>query len=398
MKPMDGTEPQLVKLSDSDAKALDWLATHDWDASNAPPAMQDRARRLLGLLETAAGDRSPLDLGLVEAVCTRLGHTNHLPTEYRLMEADADALDAWLLAGHRSDRVPSVLKRRAAVHDRLSTLLSVSAHHHVDHDLTDRTLDAVLSGSAETVREPFRLRLGARLSDLVSLAAVLLIGASVMLPVLATTRAQSTRIQNESNMAVAGLGFGAYSADNQDRLPARASLPAATNWKWWLVGVDPGQSNSANLYTLHRLGYTPLEALASPGNPDAVTDGLPSEAEDWRSFREVSYSYRLSRHPDEAIEPDAVILADRSPVMLRAYAGQAIRIDENSPNHDGRGQNLLRGDGSVVWTRSPWTESGDHIFLPREIERIIDSFAQGRVLTLQAINAPAEASDAFVAP
>ncbi|MGP1272594.1 MAG: hypothetical protein ACTS22_04620 [Phycisphaerales bacterium] len=389
------------QLTPDDAAALDWLEHTGWSDEPSPQHLRDRVERLRAFRDLIAEGEPATDAALVQAVCARLGLSDADAVgaaEYRLAEEDADALDLWLLEGRRANRTPTGLRDRARMHDRLSELLREPASDDWgDAALVERTLAAIARRAPLEPVEPRRLGIGARLSDLVSLAAVLLIGASVLMPVLTTVRAESRRVANEANMAVAGLGFGAYAADYDGRLPALVAPPTTGPRVWWRVGVDPQQSNSANLYRLYKLDYTTLESLASPGNPDAPRDDLPESAEDWRSYREVSYSYRLSDEPEPMLAGDTVVLADRSPVAVRLFRGETVLSGENSPNHGGRGQHLLRGDGSVSWADSPWV-GGDHLYLPRAIERIIDALPAGRVISFPAMPDASGPDDAFVAP
>jgi hypothetical protein len=107
-----------------------------------------------------------------------------------------------------------------------------------------------------------------------------------------------------------------------------------------------------------------------------------------------------------------IILADKSPVALRAWRGElVVYADENSPNFAGRGQNVLHSDGQVVWLQTPSTASGDDLWLPASIERGIkaaqrksqgQSQAQGHhelpCQALRGVEQPETINDTFLCP
>ncbi|MEM8757871.1 MAG: hypothetical protein AAGF47_08830, partial [Planctomycetota bacterium] len=232
-----------------------------------------------------------------------------------------------------------------------------------------------------------------------SIAAILIVGAAVLWPAVNMQRARAVQSSNQANMAASGLAFGAYAMDHEDRLPMVSRPDPAEQWVWWRVGTDPDSSNSANLYALHRFGYARQASLNSPGNPNAPAELLPPGALDWRSFDEVSYSYTLSADAPGTFSPAmTLVLADRSPVTMRAHRGQPVFLNENSMNHRGRGQHVLMGDGGVGWLTSPVTATGDHIYLPRPIERLVRSVRDGQRITFEEMVAPGGRADAFVGP
>ncbi len=240
---------------------------------------------------------------------------------------------------------------------------------------------------------------GLRLADIGSIAALFLIGASVVWPVLTTIRDQSRRATCLANLGSTAAALASYAGAHRDSLPmAAASLDGRP---WWNTGRDPAHSNSANLFQLHRAGYVPLAALACPGNPNAVTADASPDSRDWRSLDEISYSYQIMFGPQRPAwnNPGAVVLADRSPVILAAVRGQAVSPLANAPNHAGAGQHVLLTDGSVRWLRSPILDTGDNIWLPRPVERRIDLIRTARGLPpLSGTETPADASDAFLGP
>ena len=92
-------------------------------------------------------------------------------------------------------------------------------------------------------------------------------------------------------------------------------------------------------------------------------------------------------------------MSDRSPVVLRTVRGIAIDPRENSPNHAGRGQQVLLSDGSAFWLTTPMVTSRDNLWLPRPIEDAIRRLrGQAPPDTLSGHESPASLQDAFVGP
>jgi hypothetical protein len=231
-------------------------------------------------------------------------------------------------------------------------------------------MHAVATTRREPQEQPLRATGGFRFADLVSVAAVLLMGVAVMWPVMSTMRSYAQKSDCGANFAGIASAMGQYTSDNRDQFPmATASFGGS-----WLdgIGTKPDRSNSANLFTLARTKYLPVSTLACEGNPMAVRS-VSSNATDWDSLPQVSYSYYImfgDAKPDATSTPGTVILADRSPVVLRAFNGDPIpRPEENSPNHRGEGQWVLRVDGAALWLSSPQL-GDDNIWLNGEQERV----------------------------
>jgi hypothetical protein len=242
-----------------------------------------------------------------------------------------------------------------------------------------------------------------RLADLVSLAATLLLVASVTIPVLSGIRSRSMQEICNSNMATAGTAFGTYAGANRDLLPmATAGFGSGSNATWMDVGTTPERSNSSNLYMLVRTKHATLADLACPTNPNALVEGDATTQQDWRSLDEISYSYRImtpgglkAHSVDQPVR--VVLLSDRSPVVRRIVNKQPVKPEENTPNHDHAGQHVLGLDGSSTWQRDPVLDQGDNLWFPRPIEEIIYR-ARDRMGIIKGNELPDGPTDAFVGP
>src|SRR5206468_8597012 len=129
-----------------------------------------------------------------------------------------------------------------------------------------------------------------RLADLVSVAAVLLMGVAVLWPILSTVKTYQEKGACAANLGAVASALGMYTGDSKDAFPLAT---ASYGGSWIDVGTTPERSNSSNLFTLVKSGYAKLHDLACPGNQCAATGPIAPEAKDWRSLPEVSYSYYI---------------------------------------------------------------------------------------------------------
>lgn len=404
MNEPDQTE---LGLSAKDATACDALVDAGFDSARVPASAErrrvSRLVSLLGLLRAGARPDSVLvDVTLARVMQARGAEAGR---EQVLSGDDQEALDALVMSGFDATRVPASLRDRAR--KQVALLSALSGPVASSGDLIEKTLSRVrehIDRAQDGMRiETARSRRGSglRLADIVSVAAVILVGCGVLFPVLTSMREQSRRALCKSNLGATAQGMSTYAGANRDSLPvSTASL--APGGTWWDVGRDVGKaptSNSANLYTLARAGYVPLASLACPGNPAAPTARVQPGTQDWRRLEEISYSYQIMFGPQRAGWRDgepAVILADRSPVVLAAFRGEAIDPCSNAPNHGCEGEHLLRTDGSVVWATSPLLANGDNIWLPRSVELRLRQLGKGPPLTGNEM--PSGADDTFLGP
>ena len=86
---------------------------------------------------------------------------------------------------------------------------------------------------------------------------------------------------------------------------------------------------------------------------------------------------------------ETIVLADKNPLFVAAARADA--ETGNSPNHDGRGQYVVRADGSVTWEVSPNIGPGrDNIWTVGS--------GKNQVVTYTGTEVPASLSDVFVCP
>jgi hypothetical protein len=243
-------------------------------------------------------------------------------------------------------------------------------------DLTDRALARIahLRQQRRFARQVDDLTappVAFRWTELLAVAAVLMLGLSVLWPMLVHSRHDALQQDCAKNLAVAGSAIGSYANDHDD-LPPR--LPVKPGSVWWNVGApaEPGgaaQSNSAHLYRLVRLGYVEPSALACPENANAPRDLSAGQA-DWPNGLAISYSYQNQFGPEVRLNdaPHMILLGDKNPLFTASaddmhvlHFRDDLPADSPSALHQSRGQNVLRADGKVLWTSGPNITIDDHI-------------------------------------
>lgn len=406
--PHDAPRPDEFRLSPDDATALDALVDQAWRVESLPADVRARGARLMDLLALAGESRVPAPESpeLIDVTLARILRARR-DEDAVLSPEDEDALDAFVTERFQAERVASALRPRAERLARIGAMVTspVSTSGGAPADLAERTLRHIPVRVRRQDRAT-RLSLGSfRMTDLVSVAATLLICASVLIPLVSTVRAQQTRGSCGANFASLAGAFGTYSGDYRDQLPmAAAGLGGPT---WWEVGAGPGRSNSANLFRLPKLRYTTLSTMRCPTNGEAPTGPCAAGAEDWSCLSEVSYSYQNmfgERRPRWKMGPGLVILGDASPVIRGAIQGVAWVPNQNSTNHGGRGQWVLRNDGSGAWVTSPVVD-GDNIWLTTPMQLAEQAAIElGRrgirsgIIEIRGREFPSSETDSFLTP
>lgn len=406
----DHHDEGAFELSAQDREVLDSIFGVD-PGSFVPTSDRDHASvNLLGLLGTGveAESQRPSRIDVVSLLASRLKQHDldaGEGDELTLCEADQLALDQYINAGYCVQSVEADLRPRVQRLEAMGASIT-SGHSRASSDLIERTLATIqthIDAQEATMRVADREGSGGfsfRWTDLISIAAMLLLAASVVMPVMSGVRANAQQAICFDNMHGAASAFGMYTGSNRDMLPMATAGFGPT---WIDVGTTPERSNSSNLYTLIRTGMASLDDLACPSNPGAARGEADPDAWDWRSLGEISYSYRIMppggmRASSAQLPVRVVLLADRSPVVLRAARGQRVRPEENSPNHSQAGQHMLMLDGSSVWASTPVLESRDNIWLPRPIETLIHNERVRRGINITGTEQPGGPTDAFVGP
>jgi len=197
---------------------------------------------------------------------------------------------------------------------------------------------------------------------------------------------------------MAGLfnGLSNYRNDNNGQMPTLAS---AAGSPWWKVGDQGSEdvSNTRRMWVLARNGYVKHDAFMCPATKHSCDFTCnPKEYNDFPKRVYVSYSFRIGC-PKAGLEKMGrqVIIADMSPIFMNISAAEKelnvnlsdALMKKNSPNHGGRGQNVLFCDGSVVFVKGHTVDvSMDDIYT-----------IQGKQ-TYQGVAVPTSEAAVFLAP
>ena len=178
-----------------------------------------------------------------------------------------------------------------------------------------------------------------RMPDLITVAAVVLIAASIAWPTMSSIRQRSIDAMCVSNMQSLGSAFSLYAADHQGRVPMASA------------GFGHSLAELIDIFPLVQGDYCSQGHVNCPGH---------------HSHQQPSYSYQVQLPGRPVIwstMPHRVVLGDRNPLIDARRSGVAMPPQTNSANHRERGQNLLMSDGSTLWLDRPVRGSDDNVWL-----------------------------------
>jgi prepilin-type processing-associated H-X9-DG protein len=202
--------------------------------------------------------------------------------------------------------------------------------------------------------------------------------------------------QTQCGAQMAGLfsGLSNYKNDNNGQMPTLASAPGSP---WWKVG-DQGSENVSNtrrMWILVRKGYLQPDDFVCPSYKPFNSKYNPKEYNDFPKRTFVTYSFRIGCPAGLEKMGRQVIIADLSPIFANVSAAEKelnvnlsdVLLKQNSPNHGGRGQNVLFCDGSVVFVKTRTVDvSLDDIYTIQNTQNY------------QGVEVPTSEADAFLAP
>lgn len=255
----------------------------------------------------------------------------------RLVEHAFD-LDAAIAALPSAD--PTLERRLRAAHDQFLRLESYPVEP-PDASLVDATL-ARIARDQESQRDRMRLAnvpvaIGSsrRWHDFIALACAAILLLSVGVPVMSWIQGRNAESMCASNLRTLGTGVAAYLQDHK-------SLPIAAGFGADLAKLADWSSyrNHKHLDALVHGGYC-AAGCAACGN-DTTGEGYASHIPSEAAMRTWVGGMRIPA------------IADRNPVIDLSRRGRVIgTFTMNSPEHGGRGQNVLFSDGSVEFVVSP---------------------------------------------
>lgn len=204
-----------------------------------------------------------------------------------------------------------------------------------------------------------------RMPDFITIAAVILIAASVIWPTTNFLRQRTVDAGCANNLRLLGVAFNHYASDYDGAMPVVAQAGMFNGW-------STKAHNELNLNPLLEAGYCEIGHLDCPGNHNLD----PS----------YSYQWQLSDRPMVwGVGRITLALGDRNPMVDAARAGRWVPALSISLNHNGRGQNVLATDGAWIWLVQPLFGSSDNIWLPMG------------VLFLRPGDQPIDSNDIFLA-
>ncbi len=220
------------------------------------------------------------------------------------------------------------------------------------------------------------------LRDAIAVAACLTLVFLFMRPGLQKARQISQQQACANQFRSIGYGLSEYAHDYDGRMPYVHRPQGA---KWLGVGEQDDQhcSNSRNTYLLVKMGYVSVDTFLCPG-ANAKKDvklrikmdpQTLKKLQDFSDQYHVNYSFFLVLNNQSFFGKqgeDIPIGSDQNPVFFNYDSQKHPILDlslnqellrRNSPNHGGRGQNLLYGDGHVRFSPTRYIGlDGDDIF------------------------------------
>lgn len=350
-------QPDPTRLSPADADALD-AALGELGVS-ADAGRAERLAAVLSLLDRwHVEDPAPELVTSLMARLSVLRSTPHPPVS--LCEDDARAFDALLAcraSGNATGPMPPGSAERASAAADIASLLDRWRPADAEAALTDRTMQAIDRARRQTTHARIAYDsptathssqgwlIGIR--QVGSVAALIVIAGSLLIPVLGKARADAQVADCKQNLALAGSGLSQFADDNNDTLPTPRPEPVFSQLMRFAEDGDGQAISSGAVYmlALPRNGYLRQEQLTCPAADTSRVQGGLYSAQAVAGSRAL----RLS-------SLDGPVMADTNPLYTRSgdrVIRQAGWDNTRSANHKQRGQNVLMTDGSVMWTLQP---------------------------------------------
>ena len=284
-----------------------------------------------------------------------------------LCKEDAEMLDRLVDVGFEIDRLDGLSdeeQRRATTILNMLSLLDRYPVEDADDTLVDVTLaridqyeDAqrarmhIETADIQTTSSGFAFRM----PDLISIACMVLIGASLVIWLGRGTRAQSISNQCASNMAAVGAGLVNFAFDHDGAAPTTAAAGLGSLFG----GATPDRMNPAAL-----LGeYCSEHHLRCPGHQGTESGGFSYQTQRTEVWDALKRHHRVF-----------IVLSDLNPVLEAILAGKKHDPLTPSRNHGGSRQNQLLDDGSTLPLVGPPILGGDKIWVLDGRKHGIDIF------------------------
>ena len=260
-----------------------------------------------------------------------------------LDDASKDTIDRLLMEGLSDESNPDIEGDEARRELALRNLLGLLDDYPVD-EVPDELVDATLAGidAYERSRDQ-RMHIGNdqvssfksrwRVPDLIATAAALFLAFGVGMPLWYSM--QNDRMQNMSASRLKSMGtaIAGFAGDNSGDMPI--------DWSIFDRSFDPVNTHHSN----HLVKMLPQGGYLQEKDLYLTSNRGPGACFSYR-VPHTQKTFRLTILGNG----NAVIAGDKNPLLDQLRADQVpLKHKIGSQTHEGRGVNLLRGDGVVVW-------------------------------------------------
>ena len=235
------------------------------------------------------------------------------------------------------------------VEDASDTLIDATLARINQYDAKQAERMSISTNDIEPLTGGFRIRI----PDFVSVAAVLLIVASVFIMVGRNARARSISNQCAQNMAMVGQGLFNFAQDHNGAMPTEE----ASNLASMFSGFMPHRTDEDALVNL---GYCDQNHLNCPGH-GGEESGFSYQTQSKELWDNLQKRGRV-----------IILLSDRNPILNKLIEGEQCDPLTPSQNHGSLGQNQLQDDGST--RQGPPIIGEDRIWILDGQNRSIDIF------------------------
>jgi hypothetical protein len=221
-------------------------------------------------------------------------------------------------------------------------------------DLAQRTVNFVARNRrSRTIADYVPIRVPFRWADFAVAASIFVAGVLTLLPAIQRSRERMNQAGCVFNLQQLGNSFGQYASMTQ-LMPYppshKADAPAGS---FASMLHDAGVLNDATLLDCPCNGPCPRAGRELVGF-DQLEDIRHNDPARFQRMVSFDYAYNIGyHHASQRPGPLDFAHSSRVPVLADQPNHDGLRIkDGNSPNHGGRGQNVLFGDGTVRWFRT----------------------------------------------